>query len=99
MKKEKLKKWQELPIGGLILDMGNSSETQTGDWNPNRLVWNEDTCTHCLLCWINCPDASIKVENSKVIGIDNYHCKVCGICVEVCPTKPKSLEIISEEVA
>ena len=24
-------------------------------------------------------------------GVDYVHCKGCGVCVEVCPTNPKSL--------
>ena len=32
-----------------------------------------------------------------MIGIDMDHCKGCGICVEVCPTNPKSLLMYSEQ--
>jgi pyruvate ferredoxin oxidoreductase delta subunit len=32
-----------------------------------------------------------------MIGIDYHHCKGCGICVEVCPTKPKSLVMVLEK--
>ena len=31
-----------------------------------------------------------------MIGIDMDHCKGCGICVEVCPTNPKSLLMFDE---
>ena len=92
MKKQELKKWHELPIGGLILDMGNSAEYQTGDWNPNHVVWLEDICTQCFLCWINCPDSSILVSGEKMTGIDYDHCKGCGICAKVCPRKCIKME-------
>jgi pyruvate ferredoxin oxidoreductase delta subunit len=46
---------------------------------------------------------SIISKNKKMVGIDYDHCKGCGVCVEVCPTNPKSLlmfdEHISEETA
>jgi pyruvate ferredoxin oxidoreductase delta subunit len=29
-------------------------------------------------------------------GVDYDHCKGCGICVEVCPTNPKSLLMFNE---
>jgi 4Fe-4S binding domain. len=32
-----------------------------------------------------------------MIGIDMDHCKGCGICVEVCPTNPKSLLMFPEQ--
>jgi pyruvate ferredoxin oxidoreductase delta subunit len=32
-----------------------------------------------------------------MIGIDMDHSKGCGICVEVCPTNPKSLLMFSEQ--
>ena len=31
-----------------------------------------------------------------MIGIDYDHCKGCGVCVEVCPTNPKSLLMFNE---
>ena len=32
-----------------------------------------------------------------MIGVDMDHCKGCGICVEVCPTNPKSLLMFEEK--
>jgi pyruvate ferredoxin oxidoreductase delta subunit len=31
-----------------------------------------------------------------MLGIDYDHCKGCGVCVEVCPTNPKSLLMFAE---
>jgi pyruvate ferredoxin oxidoreductase delta subunit len=31
-----------------------------------------------------------------MLGIDYDHCKGCGVCVEVCPTNPKSLLMFGE---
>jgi pyruvate ferredoxin oxidoreductase delta subunit len=38
-----------------------------------------------------CPDTSIISRDKQMLGIDYDHCKGCGVCVEVCPTNPKSL--------
>jgi pyruvate ferredoxin oxidoreductase delta subunit len=40
---------------------------------------------------------SIIARDKKMIGIDFDHCKGCGICVEVCPTNPKSLLMFPEQ--
>jgi len=40
-----------------------------------------------MFCWLYCPDGSILVKDSKVIGIDYEHCKGCGICARECPKK------------
>ena len=97
MKKTTLKKWQELPIGGLIIEPGNSVEYESGSWSPQKIVFYPDRCIQCLQCWVYCPDASIEVKDGKVTGIDHFHCKCCGICIEHCPTEPKSLELVREE--
>ena len=34
----------------------------------------------------------------EMIGVDYDHCKGCGICVEVCPTNPKSLLMFDENM-
>ncbi len=70
---------------------------ETGSWRVERPIWNEKTCINCLFCWQYCPDASILLDNNgKMAGIDYHHCKGCGICVDVCPTKPKSLVMVLE---
>lgn len=86
---------KDMPVGGILTERGNSVDYETGLWSPQRLIWNEHTCIQCLNCWIVCPDSSILTENGKVTGPDIKHCKGCGICVEACPTKPKSLELIA----
>lgn len=71
--------------------------SETGSWRVERPLWNEKTCINCLFCWQYCPDASIILnKENKMIGIDYHHCKGCGICVEVCPTKPNSLVMVLE---
>lgn len=79
------KGWKELPIRGLILEAGNSVNYNTGTWRSLRPIIDFDKCTHCMLCWVFCPDSSIRVTNSQVVGIDLRYCKGCGICAIECP--------------
>ena len=87
-------KWNQIPIGGQIIEAGNSVEFNTGDWRSMRPVWHEDKCKHCMFCWAVCPDMSIIVKNEKVIGIDYDHCKGCGVCTKQC--KFGALEFVAE---
>ena len=81
------KGWREIPKGGLILEAGSAEQYDTGSWRSQRPVRDEQKCTHCMICWIYCPDSSILVEDGKMIGFDYKHCKGCGICAAECPTK------------
>ena len=79
--------WRDLPIGGMIIDAGNAIEYETGSWRAFRPIVDINKCTHCLLCWMYCPDVSIIVEDSRMVGVDYDHCKGCGVCADVCPPK------------
>lgn len=92
----RLKGWKEIPIGGLIIEAGNSEEYETGSWRSFRPIRDEAKCTHCLLCWVYCPDSSIIVEDGKIVGIDLRHCKGCGICAKECPPKIKAITMVEE---
>ena len=81
------KGWRDVPIGGLIVDAGNSEEYETGGWRSQRPIIDMDRCSHCMICWVYCPDSAISVQDKKVTGIDLAHCKGCGICAEECPRK------------
>ena len=82
-----LKSWKEIPIGGVITDVGNSIEYKTGDWRSYRPIWDEKKCNNCKVCWVYCPDGSIVIKNGLMTGIDLDHCKGCGICAYECPQK------------
>lgn len=83
--------WKNIPIGALILEAGNAQKYKTGGWGAFKPVWHSDICSQCLLCWMNCPDASVLVKEGKVVGIDYEHCKGCGICAQICPLKIKAM--------
>ncbi len=74
----------------------NSYTKSVADWRVLKPVYNREICIDCQNCWIFCPDTSIISRDKKMIGIDYEHCKGCGICVEVCPTNPKSLLMFSD---
>lgn len=93
-----MKKWKELIPGAVILDAGNSALFKTGSWRAFRPIWKEENCTHCLFCWLYCPDMSIDVKDGKMVGINLDYCKGCGICALECPGKKgkKAIEMIEE---
>ncbi len=59
--KQKLKTWKEIPIGGKILEAGNSKEYKTGDWRTFRPIHIPEKCTNCMICWMICPDSCVNV--------------------------------------
>lgn len=96
-KNKKLPGWRSMPWGGLALQPGNSVDYDTGSWEDRVLVFHDHICIHCMQCWIVCPDSTILAKDGKIIGVDLGHCKDCGLCVEACPTEPKSLEFVRVE--
>jgi pyruvate ferredoxin oxidoreductase delta subunit len=79
--------WREATIAGLVLEPGCTAEYNTGTWRVLRPVHDMSKCTHCLICWVYCPDSAIVVENGRWVRFDYYHCKGCGICANECPVK------------
>ncbi len=78
-------RWRDLPAGGAVPAGGTSVNYPTGGWRSDRPVFDEGACSHCLLCWVFCPDAAIELEDGKVAGIAYDYCKGCGICAHECP--------------
>ena len=77
--------------------VNNSFTASVADWRIEKPIFNKDYCIDCQFCWIYCPDVSIVSRDKKMLGVDYDHCKGCGICVEVCPTNPKSLLMYPEQ--
>lgn len=92
-------KWtpEDIPVGVVCPDAGNSVLYLTGGWRSNRPIWNQDNCKQCMLCWAYCPDSSILVKDGEMTGIDLDHCKGCGVCVTEC--KFGALDLIPETEA
>ncbi|MBN2825915.1 MAG: 4Fe-4S dicluster domain-containing protein [Campylobacterales bacterium] len=75
----------------------NSYTATVASWRVLKPVYNRDICIDCQNCWVWCPDSSILSRDKQMLGIDYDHCKGCSVCVEVCPTNPKSLIMFSEQ--
>lgn len=102
---EELKGWRDIPLGGMILEPGNSRERYTGDWRTFKPVINQEKCTRCLRCWVFCPEPAISIIDKpyttssgrtwkNTIEINYNYCKGCGICVEEC--EPRAIDFIEE---
>jgi len=74
----------------------NSYTASVASWRVKKPVFNRDICIDCQNCWVWCPDTSILSRDKQMLGIDYDHCKGCEVCVEVCPTNPKSLLMFNE---
>ena len=74
----------------------SSYTASVAHWRVEKPVFNHDHCINCYFCWVYCPDSSILVRDEKMSGVDYVHCKGCGVCVEVCPTNPKSLLMFND---
>ncbi len=78
--------WKKIPTGGLELNPGSTGRVRTGAWRSELPIIDFSKCTHCMICWVDCPDACFEVSDAKLAGVDLEHCKGCGICASVCPT-------------
>ncbi|PAF47970.1 pyruvate ferredoxin oxidoreductase [Helicobacter sp. 12S02232-10] len=74
----------------------SSFKASVAHWRVEKPVHNSEICINCFNCWVYCPDAAILARDEKLRGVDYVHCKGCGICVDVCPTNPKSLLMFSD---
>lgn len=96
MSEEKKPGWKELPEAD-ILQAGTAAAFNVSGWRSEKPVWKSENCIQCLICWIVCPDSSVKVAEGKITGFDYDHCKGCGICSHECPTKPEKRAIVMEQ--
>ena len=84
-KVKKLPGYLNMPIGGMILEAGNSVNYKTGEWRTKEFYINKEECSNCFLCYIYCPENCIKHKDGEVLEIQLDYCKGCGICAEECP--------------
>ncbi len=96
--KEGKRGWRDLPLGAVVTEAGSARAYVTGEWRSGqRPLLDTNRCTSCMICWVYCPDAAIKVEGGKVVSIDYDHCKGCGICAAECPARPEAaIKMVAE---
>ncbi|MDI3317258.1 MAG: 2-oxoacid:acceptor oxidoreductase family protein [Bacillota bacterium] len=87
--------YRNAPIGGLILDPGNTVLNDVSAYRTGFLpAFERAKCIDCGLCELACPDFAIVGEDREVrrrliravVGVDYRYCKGCMRCVAVCPT-------------
>lgn len=77
--------WQELEIGAVVTEIGNSVQYKTGSWRSERPVVKKEQCIKCGVCWLFCPDMSIVQAPEGHFTANLNYCKGCGICAKECP--------------
>jgi len=102
----KLKSAKEIPIGGKIIEAGNSKNFKTGSWKSKKPVLDKDKCIGCMRCAAYCPEMAIKIKEATdekgtkkniIDKINLDYCKGCGICANECPVKAIHMEEVGEE--
>ena len=68
-----------------VASQPNTPLRKTGDWRLMRPAIDLESCTHCWICFVNCPDGAIALTEDDVPQIDYGVCKGCLICIEECP--------------
>lgn len=95
MAEQTLMSKEEMMPGG-VAEAGSAKRLTTGSWRTYAPVTDLEECTHCLKCWIFCPDSAVIVRDGKHAGTDYRHCKGCGICAEQCPANCIEMVLESE---
>lgn len=60
---------------------------KTNEWRLKKPVINQAKCIKCIICWIDCPEATILRGDDDSVEINYDYCNGCGICANECPTK------------
>lgn len=70
--------------------------TKNAGWRTFRPVIDNEKCTGCLKCYMDCPDGCIyKVESDeKAVAVDLDFCKGCAMCKNAC--KFDVIEMVAE---
>jgi len=77
--------WREIKPGAVITESGSSRNLRTGDWRSERPIMDKEKCNKCGMCYIFCPEGTIKETEEGYFEVDLYYCKGCGICAHECP--------------
>lgn len=78
-------------IRGLALERFTADESLV-DFGDVKATVDHDLCIMCGQCTDQVFCADIHVVNGRIQVLD--HCDGCGLCVAMCPTKPKALSLL-----
>jgi len=81
------------PTGALVVAPIETSWMGTAVLDRDSCrAWNGGECSSCLkICPIG--EAAILADDDGRVYIDARGCIGCGLCVVVCPTRPRSIEV------
>lgn len=71
-----------------VLPLGRPTEGsagKTGTWRTHHPELIEEKCIKCHICWMACPEGTIRIRNDGYPEVELVYCKGCGICVHECP--------------
>ena len=89
--------WKDIPEGNIIPEPATALEYKTGGWRAHRPIWIKENCINCKFCWLFCPDSAVFIDKeNKMADFNLDYCKGCGICANMCPAKPKAIEMMTE---
>ncbi len=80
---------------GALLSPENKSGLKLGIAVIDRkscLSWEKKII--CGLCKYRCPQDAVLFKDGRLPAIDSLKCNGCGLCRHICPTIPKSVEIV-----
>lgn len=81
-------------VVGPVLPPGESVKRHTGSWRTMKPILDESKCSSCRICWVLCPDMSVRETESSYEILYEY-CKGCGICAKECPDG--AISMVEEE--
>ena len=74
---------EQFPLG-MVGPAASAQSYDVGAWRFNKPTWSKELCKNCMMCWMNCADTAVIMEDSTVGGVDFTHCKGCGVCEVEC---------------
>jgi len=83
-------------VPGAVVPGGSMGALHTGSWRTYAPKTDFQKCTHCLICWLYCPDSAVVVKDGKKLGTNYQYCKGCGICATECPAEAITMPLESE---
>lgn len=86
------KTWKDIKPGFVVDTPGGAKSYRTGDWRSAWPVYDKERCVKCGVCYVFCPDASIKIGAEGFVEFSDFYCKGCGICARECPTGAIKME-------